>query len=337
MERKKQAMAMMVWSVLCCLSAAPRVMAWPTEVVGDAENKSVNQVYFSGTNAYIGGHWKSPQGLKTTELWVNGICRYRHQWNPPYPTTVPLPPNDAEGNYCWMPFSTTQWADDTTLTLKATGYTPNGIKTEDIDTTHRTWNRAYIFYSPDLSYLSTRAGYASSFFSAANHFKVGPVSSATAEQIIGQIPQYSGFHGGSHGNGLGIFDTYYHSGDPWCDERCVDQKEGDTEISDAIALKDQAPALCWYNFVFLDACASAMPPDSYLISWFGSQSAIGWTGNMNGTTPFRTFAQALYSNLGGQMMLSEAAFAASQTSGLSSDNYAFLGGSYYVHRTYTSL
>ena len=284
---------------------------------------------WSGTVAYCIGKWAGGTGdpIRKVELWVNGLRRYRREWTSDYPLVYPdaLPCDTA---WKWVIFSTTQFANNSTLTLDARVWTRDGQYDQAIDTQHTAWNRAWVGVCPQNEYWVTRAGYALSFFLGANHGAAAVWTTKPAGAILGMIPLYSCFHFTGHGTGYGFHDCLFRAGDDYSDEHAVEQVSSDPEISNAVALKDgEYPA---YNFVFLDTCLSAV--NATLKNAFGTKSFIGWTGTMDGTPPYQTFVETFYSGLAYEGTVGSSAIEAYNASGLS--HFAVWGGTYYVHRTY---
>ena len=301
--------------------------AWPTQVSGYCVNESPDGVYWSGTEAEIWGHWRNPQGIKKIELWVNQIRLHKKEWTSNYPTEWP----PVVGTWCVVPFSTTNWDNNTVITLKATLTSRNGVYEQVTDSTHKTLNKGWAVGNITEMPYSTwplRAGYAVSFLANAHH-QTSDATDWFSSEIEGTlIPRGTVFHDTSHGDSTSFGDAYALAGSG--DEHYTDL----LELSTAVGRKSVYD--CQLNFVFLDTCNSAYNDDLYHQSH--ARSYAGWNGGQSDDEDYRKFLQGFYASLGGQATVYNACLAGACATDGRVTNWRIYGSSgYRVYLTNASM
>jgi len=292
---------------------APYSTAWAwtpcVQVCGCSPNASPSGVYWSGSTARVSATFSAgPSSIKKVELWVKGVRRFHKTWTSNYPTSY---------KQC-APFSTTQFACYSTLTLEARMWLTNGAYYEDTDSSHKAKNRGYCIPNIDLSTLQ-RALAASNCFATAHHVTVCDYYNAgNIEDIL--IPMGTSFHASTHGDTTSFGDSWSEPGSG--EDRYLDLGE----IAAAVASKGANE--CQHNFVFLDSCYSAK--DERLREAWNAVSYLGWNGWMSADITYRTFVQTLYSSLAAQKTLTAANDDARSETGL--NHSQIFGDRYYkVH------
>jgi hypothetical protein len=111
-------------------------------VMSSCTRSSPDGTRYSGTGCTITGHWTAGAGRHLTEvkLKVNNICRYRYWWY------------GSSGPDEWLanaPFSSTQFNDNSVMTLKAECWNDNSASAVDTDS-KIAWNRGYISYNTSM-------------------------------------------------------------------------------------------------------------------------------------------------------------------------------------------
>jgi hypothetical protein len=286
---------------------------------------------YSGTSASIHGKWTGGSGdpLKKVELWVNGVRRYYKTWSSGYPDVWPA----GTGCTSWLavPFSTTQFADGATLTLKAKLWTKNNVYKEATDDAHNSWNRAYVLQNRDLGRAETICNHSNSKCSSMNHTSPGPYDSDDVQDIVGSAGNWGGrlklfsvFHAYTHGDSGNFGDCYAP-----CDET-EDCNVARLEAQMAVNAKEDANKPD-YNFVFLDSCYSA---STAWFDAFDTTSYLGWVGLSYDTEQYENWIKAFWDGLATKKTVAQArAYAFSQEGSITNDSGLGNQG-YRVHRTY---
>jgi len=263
--------------------------AWGTpptiQVCQACENQSPNGALFSGTRATAKATFTShTYPIKKEEIWVNDTRRFI--WEPNC--------NAAPSKVC-VPYSTTAWADGTTLTVTAKCWTRE--RTEPFVATNsvpQAWNKSYSMGRVDFAYGAYLAEEAYTWCVLMNHCGIWSVSDP-ASTIVGQDGAWGGrllnptvAYFGTHGC------SFPDDGCPGCGfVDCRPERNAVPECSVASATgAKQAAGVPHFNFVFVDACGSS--ESDWLYNAFKTTAYMGWAGDCGDTEEYARWTDALW-------------------------------------------
>jgi hypothetical protein len=263
-------------------------------VMSSCTRSSPDGTRYSGTGCTIAGHWTAGDGrhLSVVQLWVNGCCRFAKPWS------GSTGPNEYSAV---VPFSSTQFPHNSTMTLKAECWNDNA----DYDSGEQSktaWNSAYVLVNGTM--LPAEPGqqiagpWAISALQDMNHETSPTAAVHSAQVILGNIPTYGVFYIYSHSvgdDGHGFYDCLWYpdlGGDP-------DYAVLTWQAAAAVGVEDEGQ--CPYVFVFLDTCYNGQS-DAWLTA-FGASAMVGWVGESQNTVYYGEWTKYFWEYLASEPLV----------------------------------